>query len=75
MDITINQITPREENGEITNLKVYFTGTVAGINFNGPVTLEKDDFEAFIQPTEMKGAVQQKIVNMIINGEAPPEAE
>ncbi len=73
MNIQINQITPREENGEITSLKVYFTGTVAGINFNGPVELEKGDFEAFLQPTEMKSAVQQKIVNMIINGETPTQ--
>lgn len=73
MNIQINQITPREENGEITSLKIYFTGTVAGINFNGPVTLDKGDFEEFLQPTEMKSAVQQKIVNMIINGETPTE--
>ena len=73
MNIQINQITPREENGEITSLKVYFTGTVAGINFNGPVELNKEDFKEFLQPTEMKSAVHQKIMNMIINGETPTE--
>lgn len=65
----INQITPREENGEIVELKVYFNGQIAGINFNGSIPLAANEVEGFFGGEAMKAAVKQKVVEKIMNGE------
>ena len=64
----INQITPKQnENGKITELNVYFNGKIAGINFNGNISLDPTDV-SFDQEV-MESAVRQKVVDKIINGE------
>lgn len=69
----INHITPREEDNEVVSLDVYFNGQIAGINFNGTVTLEQGDFESYFNNAEIKKAVKQIVVEKIINGEDPTE--
>ncbi|GIN74040.1 hypothetical protein J14TS2_45150 [Bacillus sp. J14TS2] len=69
----INQITPMEDNGEIKGLKVYFSGNIAGINLNGNIPFDNGEFEEFFQGSEMKTAVKQKVIEKIMNGEAPAE--
>lgn len=63
----INQITPKEENGEITELNVYFNGQIAGINFNGNIPIDPADVG--FDGKAMKAAVRQKVVEKIMNGE------
>ncbi|KRG15620.1 hypothetical protein ACA30_05910 [Virgibacillus soli] len=69
----INQITPIEDSGEIKGLKVYFSGNIGGINLNGSIPFESGEFEEFFQGNEMKTAVKQKVIEKIMNGEAPTE--
>ena len=66
MDITINQITPRRENGEITSINVHFTARTddGNINLNGTIPINSAiDFDAI--ETELK----QELVNNITGGE------
>ncbi|MCM3111691.1 hypothetical protein [Lederbergia lenta] len=75
MNIQVNQITPRRENGEVVGLEVYFTGKNAdqSINLNGFVPLKKGEFEEFLQFEEAENIVRQKVVERILNGESPVE--
>lgn len=64
----INQITPRQdENGTITELNVYFNGKIAGINFNGNISLDPADVS--FDGKVMEAAVRQKVVDKIMAGE------
>ena len=66
MNITINQITPRRENGEITSINVHFTARTGdgNINLNGTIPINSTiDFDAI--ETELK----QELVNNITGGE------
>ena len=69
MDITINQITPRRDNGEVTSVQVHLTARTADglINLNGAVTV--DNFIDFLDFEQMNGLVKQKLVEQIMNGD------
>ena len=66
MNITINQITPRRENGEITSINVHFTArtTDGNINLNGSIPINSEiDFDA------IEAELKQELVNNIAGGE------
>lgn len=71
MKITINQITPRREDGQITSIVVHFTARTSDglINLNGsvPIGAESIDFEA------IENEVKQELVEKIMNGEVDAE--
>lgn len=68
MNITINQITPRRENGDVVDLTVHFTArtTDGNINLSGSIPVEnfadKVDFDG------LENEVKQEVVNRIMNG-------
>lgn len=66
MNITINQITPRRENNEITSVVVHFTARTEDglINLSGSVPIDANaiDFEA------IENDVKQELINRIMNG-------
>ena len=73
MNITINQITPRRENNEVTSVTVHFTARTADglINLSGSVPIEefadKIDFEGL--ENEMKEELVRRILNGDLNAE------
>lgn len=71
MQITINQITPRREDGQIVAITVHFTARTADglINLSGsvPVITEHIDF------TEIENEVKQELIEKIMNGEVGTE--
>lgn len=71
MDITINQITPRRENGEVTSVQVHFTARTAdgNINLNGNIPIE--DFTGKIDFEGIESEVRQELINKIMNGDLP----
>ena len=75
MDITINQITPRRENGEVTGVQVHLTARTADglINLNGAVKI--DNFVDFLDIDKMNNVVKQKLVEQIMNGGLDQEPE
>lgn len=73
MKTTISQITPREENEVVVDLKTYFTGKIGDISLNGPIAFKQEEYEEFIDFDKMKAAVRQKVVDRILNGESPTE--
>lgn len=66
MQITINQITPRREDGNITSINVHFTARTSDglINLSGsvPIGPEHIDFE------EIENEVKQELIEKIMNG-------
>ena len=68
MDITINQITPRRESGEVTSVQVHLTARMADglINLNGAIAV--DNFVGFLDLEKMNDVVKQKLVEQIMNG-------
>lgn len=73
MNITINQITPRREDGEITSVKVHFTARTAdgSINLSGSIPIE--DFTESIDFEKIEGAVKQEVIDKIMNGDINAE--
>lgn len=69
MKITINQITPRREDGEITSVNVHFTARTGdgNINLNGSIPIS--EFTDSIDFSAIEGAVKQKVVDQIMSGE------
>ena len=71
MQITINQITPRREDGNITSINVHFTARTSDglINLSGsvPIGAESIDFEA------IENEVKQELIEKIMNGEVSTE--
>lgn len=69
MNITINQITPRRENNEITSVVVYFTARTEDglINLNGSVPIE--NFQEHIDFGGLEDEVRQELIRRIMNGE------
>lgn len=68
MKITINQITPRRSDGEITGLEVHFTARTENdnINLNGSLPINNTSLIDF---AGIEDAVKQEIVNKIMNGD------
>lgn len=70
MNITINQILPQRENGEIVSVRTHFQARTADgmINLSGSIPVnnfsDKIDFEA------IENEVRQEVVNRIINGDS-----
>lgn len=73
MDITINQITPRRENGEVTSVQVHFSARTADGNINLSGNIPIEDFADMINFGAIENAVKQELINRIINGENPIE--
>lgn len=73
MNVTINQITPRRENGKVVSVQVHFTARTedGGINLNGYVPIE--EFAALIDFDGMEQVVRQEVVNLIMNGDLNAE--
>lgn len=73
MQITINQITPRRENGEVTSVQVHFTARTAdgNINLNGNIPIE--DFTDKIDFGAIENAVKQELIDKIMNGDLGAE--
>lgn len=68
MNISINQITPRRDGGEIVAVIVHFTArTVDGsINLSGSVPVE--DFADKINFEGLEDEVRQELIDRIMNG-------
>ena len=73
MNISINQITPRRENGEITSITVHFTARTSDglINLSGSVPVE--DFADKIDFEGLEDEVRTELINRIINGDLNAE--
>lgn len=73
MNVTINQITPRRENGEVVSVQVHFTARTedGSINLNGYVPIE--EFATLIDFNGMEQVVRQEVVNRIMNGDLNAE--
>lgn len=73
MKITINQITPRRENGEITSVQVHFTARTddGNINLSGNIPIE--DFTDTIDFEAIEKEVKQELVDKIMNGDLDAE--
>lgn len=73
MEITINQITPRREGGEITSVQVHFSARTSdgNINLNGNIPVS--DFAGMIDMEELEGDVRQELVSRIMNGDVNAE--
>jgi len=73
MNISINQITPRRENGEITSITVHFTARTADglINLSGSVPIE--DFADKIDFEGLEDEVKQELIRRIMNGDLNAE--
>ena len=69
MKITINQITPRREEGEITSVVVHFTARTDDglINLSGSVPLE--NFAEHINFDGLEDEVKQELIRRIMNGD------
>ena len=71
MIISINQITPRRADGQITSIVVHFTARTSDglINLSGsvPIGAERIDFEA------IENEVKQELIEKIMNGEVSTE--
>lgn len=68
MNVTINQITPRRENGEVTSVQVHFSAstTDGSINLSGYIAIEN---AGLIDFAGIETAVRQEVVNRIMNGD------
>lgn len=73
MKITINQITPRRENNEITSVVVHFTARTDDglINLSGSVPIE--DFADNINFEGLENEVKEELVRRIMNGDLNAE--
>ncbi len=73
MDITINQITPRRTDGEITSITVHFTARTSdnSINLSGSIPIE--DFADSIDFGKIEGAVKQEVIDKIMSGDIDAE--
>lgn len=73
MNISINQITPRRENNEITSVVVHFTARTADglINLSGSVPIE--DFADKIDFEGLENEVKDELVRRIMNGDLNAE--
>lgn len=73
MKITINQITPRREEGEITSVVVHFTARTDDglINLSGSVPIT--DFQEHINFSGLENEVKTELVNRIMNGDLNAE--
>ena len=73
MKITINQITPRREEGEITSVVVHFTARTEDglINLSGSVPIT--DFQEHINFDGLEDEVKQELIRRIINGDLNAE--
>ena len=69
MDITINQITPRRDNGEVTSVQLHLTARTADglINLNGAIAV--DDFSEFLDFGKLEVVAKQGLVEKIMNGD------
>lgn len=68
MNITINQITPRRENNEITSMVIHFTARTAdgSINLNGSIPIS--NFAELINLEGLESEVKQELVDRIMSG-------
>lgn len=68
LNISINQITPRRENNEVTSVTVHFTArTLDGnINLSGNIPIE--EFADKINFEGLEDEVRTELINRIING-------
>lgn len=68
MNISINQITPRREGGEITSINVHFTARTDNglINLSGNIPIE--NFTDNIDFDGLENEVRQELINQIMNG-------
>lgn len=73
MNISINQITPRRENNEITSITVHFTARTSDglINLSGSVPVE--DFADKIDFEGLENEVRTELINRIMNGDLNAE--
>lgn len=69
MEVTINQITPRKIDGEISSVKVHFTARTSegSINLNGNISL--DEFANIIDFNQLDDVVKQEVTEQIMNGD------
>lgn len=69
MNVQINQITPRRENGQIKNVLVHFTASTAdgNIHINGSVPVEETT--GLIDFSGIEQVVKQELVNRLMNGD------
>lgn len=72
MKITINQITPRRQDGAITSVEVHFSARTndGNINLNGSLPVEGTSLIDF---AGIEDAVKQEVVDKIMNGEVSTE--
>jgi len=70
MNISINHITPRRENDEVTSVTVHFTARTADglINLSGSVPVE--DFADKVDFEGLEDEVKTELVNRIMNGDS-----
>ena len=73
MKITINQITPRREEGEITSVVVHFTARTEDglINLSGSVPIE--NFAEHINFEGLENEVKEDLVRRIMNDDLNAE--
>lgn len=73
MIISINQITPRRTDGEITSVTVHFTARTSDglINLSGSVPIE--DFADKIDFEGLENEVKEELIRRIMNGDLNAE--
>lgn len=73
MEIKINQISPRRENGEIISVNIHFNARTedGSINLSGSLPLEY--FTENINFTGLENEVKQELIDRIMNGEINAE--
>lgn len=73
MQITINQITPRRTDGEVTSVQVHFTARTSDGNINLSGNIPIENFAESIDFGAIESAVKQKVVEQIMNGDIDAE--
>lgn len=73
MNITINQITPRREDGEVTSVNVHFTARTSDGNINLSGSIPIENFKESIDFGAIEGTVKQEVIDKIMNGDIDAE--
>ncbi len=65
MQITINQITPRRTDGEVTSVQVHFTARTSDGNINLSGNIPVGNFAESIDFGAIESAVKKKLLNKL----------
>lgn len=73
MKITINQITPRREGGEIASVNVHFTARTSDGNINLSGSIPIENFKESIEFGAIEDTVKQEVIDKIMSGDIDAE--